>query len=435
MHLKGGSAIIHPTAVVARGAKLGDGVRIGPYCVVGANVVIEANVELISHVVVDGHTRIGREVVLYPFCSVGLAPQDLKYQGQPTHCEVGERTQVRENCTIHRGSVTGNGVTRIGSDCLLMAIAHIAHDCTLGDHVTVGNNVVMGGHVSIADHAVIGSAAAIHQYVRIGRVALIDGVSGVEADVIPFGSVTGNRARLTGLNITGMNNIGFEKSQVRLLGTVFRTLFASKGVFAQSLATTRMRYSTDPLVAEILSFIDKPSYRGLIRTDFDPLPEEESTTPPEEDEPDEPSFAARTQYEEMLRRIAALEEALANVSPPLSGIGHNNPPEPLEPVPLSLEDQNDLEAAVAILKSQSVQPEAEPTAAIVAANTIASLGQRLKTYAARQGDIFVSEATKAAGSELGKWAVRLPLWALLAERMLALCRAVFEWIAATGFHP
>ena len=139
--LRPAGAVIHPTAVVARGAELGTGVRIGPFCTVGANVAIDDRVELVSHVVVDGHTRIGADVVLYPFCTVGLAPQDLKYAGQPTRCEIGARTQVREHCTIHRGTVTGKGITRVGADCLLMAVAHVAHDCTLGDHVIIANNV------------------------------------------------------------------------------------------------------------------------------------------------------------------------------------------------------------------------------------------------------------------------------------------------------
>src|SRR5271157_5496706 len=128
-------ASIHPSAIVARGAKLGTGVSIGPWCSVGANAVIEDGARLVSHVVVDGHTRIGPDVVLFPFCTVGLAPQDLKYQGEPTRCEIGARTQVREHCTIHRGTVTGKGVTHVGSDCMLMAVAHVAHDCTLGNHV------------------------------------------------------------------------------------------------------------------------------------------------------------------------------------------------------------------------------------------------------------------------------------------------------------
>jgi UDP-N-acetylglucosamine acyltransferase len=260
-------AFVHPTAIVARGAELGAGVRIGPYCSVGADVVVEDGAELISHVVVDGHTRIGADVVLYPFCTVGLAPQDLKYKGQPTRCEIGVRTQVREHCTIHRGTVTGKGITRVGADCLLMAVAHVAHDCTLGNHVIVANNAVMGGHVSIADHAVIGGAAAIHQYVRIGRAAMIGGVSGVEADVIPFGSVIGNRARLAGLNIVGLKRRGFDKTQIQLLHNVFRDLFRPEGVFAQRLTSVRARYGDEALIAEVLDFIDAPSHRGLIRTE------------------------------------------------------------------------------------------------------------------------------------------------------------------------
>jgi UDP-N-acetylglucosamine acyltransferase len=260
-------SFIHPSAIVARGAELGEGVRIGPYCSVGANVVIEDGAELISHVVVDGHTRIGPDVVLYPFCTVGLAPQDLKYQGQPTRCEIGARTQVREHCTIHRGTVTGRGITRVGADCLLMAVAHVAHDCTVGDHVIIANNAVMGGHVGIGDHAVIGGAAAIHQFVRIGRAAMIGGVSGVEADVIPFGSVIGNRARLAGLNVIGLKRRGFDKAQIQLLHNAFRDLFRREGVFARRLADVRSQYGNEALIAEVLAFVDAPSHRGLIRAE------------------------------------------------------------------------------------------------------------------------------------------------------------------------
>lgn len=265
--LRPAGTVIHPTAVVSRGAELGDGVRIGPFCTIGSDVVIEDRAELVSHVVVDGHTRIGPDVVLYPFVTVGLAPQDLKYSGQPTRCEIGARTQVREHCTIHRGSVNGHGITRVGADCLLMAVAHVAHDCTLGDNVIVANNAVMGGHVSIADHAVIGGAAAIHQFVRIGRAAMIGGVSGVEADVIPFGSVIGNRARLAGLNVIGLKRRGFVKAQIQLLHRAFGDLFRHEGVFAQRLATVRGRYGDEALIAEVLAFIDAPSHRGLIRAE------------------------------------------------------------------------------------------------------------------------------------------------------------------------
>ncbi len=260
--------VIHPSAIIARGAELGRGVRIGPFCVIGGNVVIEDGARLVAHVVVDGRTRIGAGAVLFPFCTIGLEPQDLKYRGEPTSCEIGARTQVREHCTIHRGSVGGKGITRIGSDCMLMAVAHVAHDCSLGNHVIVANNAVMGGHVRIADHAVIGGAAALHQYVRIGRAAMVGGVSGVEGDVIPFGSVIGNRARLAGLNVIGLKRRGFDKSQILTLRAAFQELFRGAGVFADRLGVVRARYGADPLVAEVLAFIDAPSERGLIRSEL-----------------------------------------------------------------------------------------------------------------------------------------------------------------------
>jgi UDP-N-acetylglucosamine acyltransferase len=258
---------IHPTAIVEHGAELGPGVQIGPFCTVGPDVVIEAGAKLVSHVVIEGHTRIGEQAELYPFCTVGLPPQDLKYKGEPTRCEIGARTLVREHCTIHRGTATGIGTTRVGTDCMLMAVVHVAHDCQLGNHVIVANNAVMGGHVHIADHAVIGGAAAIHQFVRIGRAAMIGGVSGVEADVIPFGSVIGNRARIAGLNIIGLKRRGFDKEAIHRLHVAFKALYSKEGVFAQRLANMRASFGDDELVAEILAFIDAPSHRGLIRSE------------------------------------------------------------------------------------------------------------------------------------------------------------------------
>ena len=278
-------AEIHPTAIVAPGATVGEGARIGPWCQVGAEAVLEAGVHLVSHVVVDGHTRIGAGAVLWPFCTVGLAPQDLKYRGEPTRTEIGPGTQVREHCTIHRGTVTGAGVTRVGAGCLLMAVVHVAHDCAVGDGVIIANNVVMGGHVEIGEHAVIGGAAALHQFVRIGRAAMVGGMSGVEADVIPFGSVVGNRARLVGLNLVGLQRRGYDRAQLHRVRAAFRDLFrpgagqAAPGqdgpgqdgpgqdgaVFAERLARVRAESGDDPLVAEILAFVDAPSRRGLIR--------------------------------------------------------------------------------------------------------------------------------------------------------------------------
>jgi UDP-N-acetylglucosamine acyltransferase len=266
---------IHPTAMVAAGAELGVGVKIGPFCTIGGNAILGDGAKLVSHVVVDGHTSIGAGVELYPFCTVGLPPQDLKYKGEPTRCVIGARTQIREHCTIHRGTATGKGVTAVGADCLLMAVAHVAHDCTLGNNVIVANNAVMGGHVSIGDHAVIGGSAAIHQFVRIGRAAMIGGVSGVEGDVIPFGSVIGNRARLAGLNVIGLKRRGFDKAEILHLRAAFRTLFGREGVFASRLAETRARFGSDALVQEILAFIDAPGHRSLIRADINLLPDAE----------------------------------------------------------------------------------------------------------------------------------------------------------------
>ncbi len=257
---------IHPRAIVAHGAAIGERVRVGPWCHVGAQVELGDDVELLSHVVVDGDTRIGAGARLFPFCTVGLAPQDLKYRGEPTRCEIGPRTVIREHVTIHRGTVTGSGTTLVGSDCLLMAVVHVAHDCVIGDGVIIANNVVMGGHVTVGDRAVIGGAAALHQFVRIGAGAMIGGVSGVEADVIPFGSVIGNRARLVGLNLVQLKRRGFDRARIHALRSAFRTLFGGEGAFADRLAAVQNSpASQEPLIAEMLAFVEAPSKRGLIR--------------------------------------------------------------------------------------------------------------------------------------------------------------------------
>ncbi len=256
---------IHPTAIVAPGAQIGAGVLVGPWCSVGPDVVLEEGVRLISHVVVEGHTTVGAGCVVYPFCTVGMAPQDLKYRGEPTQTVIGPRTQLREHCTIHRGTVTGSGVTRVGADCLLMAVVHVAHDCALGDCVIVANNVVMGGHVCIGDHAVIGGSSALHQFVRIGRGAMVGGVSGVEADVVPFTTVLGNRAHLSGLNVVGLRRRGVDRAGLHRVRAAFRTLFVEgNGVFADRVERAR-QMSADPFVAEMLAFVEAPSRRGLIR--------------------------------------------------------------------------------------------------------------------------------------------------------------------------
>ncbi len=261
--------VVHPSAVVSPGAAIGAGVRIGPWCSVGPEAVLGDGVELVSHVVVDGQTLIGDGARLFPFCTVGMAPQDLKYRGEPTRCVVGPRTVIREGATVHRGTAAGGGLTRIGADCLIMANAHVAHDCRLGDRVIIVNNVVMGGHVEIADDARIMGSAALHQFVRIGRAAMVGGVCGVESDVIPYGSVLGNRARLVGLHWIWLRRHGVAHADMHRLRRAFRLLYpvdpAGQPVFEQRLAQVRAEHGDDPRVAEILAFIDAPSRRGMVR--------------------------------------------------------------------------------------------------------------------------------------------------------------------------
>jgi UDP-N-acetylglucosamine acyltransferase len=257
---------IHPTAIIAEGAVLGAGVKIGPFCTVGPQVVLEEGVELVSHVAVDGKTRIGAGAKLFPFCTVGLAPQDLKYKGEDTETLIGPRTQIREHCSIHRGTVTGTGVTRIGADCLLMAVVHIAHDCQIGDGVIMSNNVVLGGHVEVGDRVIIGGSAALLQFVRVGTGAMIGGVTGVTADVTPYCFVFGPRARMVGLNIVGLRRRGLSKPQLHNIRAAHRYIFAGPGVFAERVAAARSEFGAEPFVAEMLDFMATPSRHGLITT-------------------------------------------------------------------------------------------------------------------------------------------------------------------------
>lgn len=261
---------IHPTAAVAPGAVIGAGCRIGPFCIVGPEVVFEDGVELISHVVVEGRTRLGAGVKVFPFATIGMAPQDLKYKGEPTGCEIGARTLIREHATIHRGSVGGDGMTRIGADCMIMAVAHVAHDCQLADRVILANNVMLGGHVEIGDTVFVGGGAGIHQFVRIGRQAVVGGLSGVEADVIPYGSLIGNRGRVIGLNLIGLKRRGFSRPQIHALRGAFRLLFKQEGVFSDRIAAVEARWPDEEGVAEILAFIRSTSRRGLNKAGRDP---------------------------------------------------------------------------------------------------------------------------------------------------------------------
>ncbi|GFE95339.1 MULTISPECIES: acyl-ACP--UDP-N-acetylglucosamine O-acyltransferase [unclassified Gluconobacter] len=263
------SAEIHATALVDERARIGENVRIGPWCIVGPHVTLGDGVHLHASVIVDGHTTLREEVEVYPFVTIGMAPQDLKYAGEPTLCEIGARTIIRENVTIHRGTAQGHALTKIGASCLIMANAHVAHDCVLGDRVIIVNNVVMGGHVEIADDAKVMGSAALHQFVRIGRGAVVGGVCGVEMDVIPYGSVLGNRARLVGLNWIGLKRSGVGPEEMQAMRRAFRTLYPRHGstevVLEARIADVRREYGHLPRIAEMLDFMEAPSRRGLTR--------------------------------------------------------------------------------------------------------------------------------------------------------------------------
>jgi UDP-N-acetylglucosamine acyltransferase len=249
------SALIHASSVIAPGAVIGPGCVIGPFCTIGPEAVLEEGVELLSHVVIEGQTRIGTGAKLSAYASVGLAPQDLKYKGEPTGVELGARTQLREHVTVHRGSVGGDGTTRVGADCLLMACSHIGHDCQLGERVILANNVMLGGHVRVGEQSFLGGGAAIHQMVRIGRQAMVGGLAGVTNDVPPFGNVFGLPARLVGLNVIGLRRRGFSRENLHALRSAFRLLFRDPGTFAARLDAAAERFAGDALVEEVIAFL------------------------------------------------------------------------------------------------------------------------------------------------------------------------------------
>ncbi|HEX3882536.1 MAG TPA: acyl-ACP--UDP-N-acetylglucosamine O-acyltransferase [Stellaceae bacterium] len=256
-------ALIHPTAVVAPGARIADDVEIGPYCVIGDQVTLAAEVSLKSHVVIDGRTTIGERTRIFPFASIGFETQDLKYKGEPSSLEIGHDNTIREHVTINPGTEGGGMVTRVGNHCLLMVGAHVAHDCQIGDHVILVNNATLGGHVVMEEHSILGGLSAVHQFVRIGRHAMIGGMSGVERDVIPYGLVMGDRARLSGLNIIGMQRRGFSRDDIQALRSAYNCLFGDDGTLAERVDVVAERFGGSAPVDDLVAFIRADSSRAI----------------------------------------------------------------------------------------------------------------------------------------------------------------------------
>lgn len=260
-----GDAVIHPTAIVSEGAQIGNGCTIGPYCVVGDEVVLAPDVILKSHVVVDGKTEVGASTTVFPFASVGSSPQDLKYKGEDSRLVIGKRNIIRESCTMNPGTEGGGMVTRIGDDNLFMVNVHIAHDCQIGNGCVLVNNVSLAGHVVVEDKAVIGGHSGVHQFVRIGQGAMVGMLSAVAADVIPYGTVTGDNARLNGLNLVGLKRRNADKADINGLRAAYKALFFGEGTLKERARALSEDAADNPLVERVTQFILSESDRSFCR--------------------------------------------------------------------------------------------------------------------------------------------------------------------------
>jgi UDP-N-acetylglucosamine acyltransferase len=254
---------VHPSAVVAAGAVVPESSAVGPYCTIGPEVVLGEDCKLISHVVLDGRTRIGARNTFHPFCAVGVAPQDLKYGGEPTALEIGDGNTIRENVTVSRGTVGGGGVTRIGSDCLLMAGVHIGHDSQVGNHCILANCATLAGHVLIEGYATVGAFCPVHQHCVVGKYAFIGGGTIVTQDVLPFSKSSARREnKAFGANSMGLERRGFSPERIRLIQKAFRLLLVSKLNTTQAIEKMREMEGED--VGLLVSFIEH-SERGVIK--------------------------------------------------------------------------------------------------------------------------------------------------------------------------
>jgi len=256
--------LIHPQAIVDPGARLGKNVKVGPFSIIGADVEIGDDTWIGPHVVINGPTRIGRLNKIYQFASLGEAPQDLKYAGEPTRLEVGDRNVIREYVTFSRGTVTGEGVTRVGSDNLFMAYVHVAHDCQVGDHTVFANCATLGGHVTIGDHAVLGGFTGVHQFCRVGAHCMTGVATVTFKDIPPYLLVYGNTAQPYGLNLRGLKRRGFSEGSIETLKHAYKILYRSGLRLEEALAQLRALAPQCPEVGTLVSFI-VASERGIIR--------------------------------------------------------------------------------------------------------------------------------------------------------------------------
>lgn len=255
---------IHPSAVVSPSAQIASDCFIGPYVIIGDEVSLGNGVRIDAHCVIDGSTRIGDESHIFPFVSIGLPPQDLKFAGETTETEIGRRNRIREFVTIHRGTKGGGGLTKTGDDCFIMAQAHIAHDCLLGNEVIMANAATLAGHVIVEDGANIGAYSGVHQFCRVGREAYVGGYSVVVKDSLPFALTVGNHAKCYGLNKVGVRRRGYSRETIAALHHAFHLLLSSKLNTTQALGRIREEIKDTPEVDELVRFVES-SKRGVVK--------------------------------------------------------------------------------------------------------------------------------------------------------------------------
>lgn len=256
---------VHPSAIVSKNARLESGVQVGPFCVVGDGVVVGKDTRIHGHVTIEGNTDIGSNCEIFPYASVGLPPQDVKYKGEDTRVIIGKRNIIREYVSIHRASTSGDGATEIGDDNFLMAYSHVAHNCKIGNRITMANAATLAGHVQVQDFAVIGGLVAIHQFTRIGAYAMVGGFSGVGQDLAPYMIASGDRARLFGPNLVGLKRAGFSDEKIAMIKKAYKIIFKSKLSLKEAIKETQESIQDSPEVDALLEFISAKSPRGILR--------------------------------------------------------------------------------------------------------------------------------------------------------------------------
>ena len=256
----------HHTSIISEKAELGSNITIGPYCIINENVKIGNNVNLKAHVYIDGNTTIGDNCTFFPYCSIGTSPQDLKYKGEESTLKIGKNNIFREYVTVNPGTEGGGLRTVIGDNCLFMINAHVAHDCKIGNNVIMVNNASLAGHVILEDYAIMGALSGAHQFCRIGKHSMIGGLSGVDSDVIPYGTVIGNRAYLSGLNIIGLKRRGFSKDIIQDLRKAYGLLFSSQeGTFSDRVKEVSEEFLDNEPIQEIVHFLKSEKSRSICK--------------------------------------------------------------------------------------------------------------------------------------------------------------------------